>query len=115
MLDRHFGQSTALAAGIALASIGTDVYAASAGAVAEEGAPSVSAEVARALSDFGRSPWDLERDKYSNPGSVLTFAGLKSGMAVAELMPDGGYYTRILSHTVGEKGHVYTLVPFTAI
>ena len=30
---------------------------------------------------------------------------------IAELLPGGGYFTRIISKTVGSSGHVYALVP----
>jgi predicted methyltransferase len=36
---------------------------------------------------------------------------VKPGDKVAEMMPGGGYFTRVLAKTVGPKGHVYALVP----
>lgn len=41
------------------------------------------------------------------PADTLAFAGVNSGMTVAELFPDGGYYSRMLSDIVGPKGRVY--------
>jgi len=41
----------------------------------------------------------------------VAFAGVKPGDVVAELLPGGGYYTRILAATVGPQGHVYAVVP----
>jgi predicted methyltransferase len=40
---------------------------------------------------------------------VLAFAGPKPGQIVAEYLPGGGYYTRMLSDIVGPKGKVYAL------
>jgi len=36
---------------------------------------------------------------------------VKPGEKVGELIPGGGYFTRLLSKAVGPKGHVYALVP----
>ena len=36
---------------------------------------------------------------------------MKPDATVIELMPGGGYYTRLLSKVVGPKGHLYALVP----
>ncbi len=40
---------------------------------------------------------------------MMAFAGVKPGETVAEYLPGGGYYTRLLSDVVGPKGHVYAL------
>jgi hypothetical protein len=45
------------------------------------------------------------------PGQILAFAGVKSGAKIADLIPGGGYFTRIFSKAVGPKGHVYAYVP----
>ncbi len=42
---------------------------------------------------------------------MLTFSGLKPGDTVAELIPGGGYYTRLLAKTVGPSGKVYAMIP----
>jgi len=42
---------------------------------------------------------------------MLTLAGVKPGDNVLEILPGGGYFTRILSKAVGPKGHVYAAVP----
>jgi predicted methyltransferase len=38
---------------------------------------------------------------------VIAFAGIKPGEKVGELMPGGGYFTRIFCRVVGPSGHVY--------
>ena len=42
---------------------------------------------------------------------MLAFAGVKSGAKVADLIPGGGYFTRIFSKAVGPRGKVYAYVP----
>ena len=41
----------------------------------------------------------------------MTFAGVKPGQSIGELIPGGGYYTRLLAGAVGPSGHVYALWP----
>ncbi|HEX3701206.1 MAG TPA: methyltransferase [Phenylobacterium sp.] len=67
--------------------------------------------IAAAVADKGRPAADLKRDAERKPAEVLAFAGVKPGMTVVELIPGGGYFTRILSKAVGPKGVVYALYP----
>jgi predicted methyltransferase len=71
----------------------------------------IPADIAAAVADGARPAADKERDADRKPAEVLAFAGLKPGGQVAELLPGGGYFTRIMSKVVGSKGHVYALVP----
>jgi predicted methyltransferase len=75
------------------------------------GAPSPSPAVAAAVADSARPAADVARDAVRKPAQIVAFAGVKRGDKVAEIMPGGGYFTRILAKTVGPKGHVYGLVP----
>ena len=45
------------------------------------------------------------------PAETLEFTGVKPGDQIAELLPGGGYFTRLFSKVVGSSGHVYALVP----
>ncbi len=81
-----------------------------AGAV--QAAPKVSPAIAAAVADKARPGIDTYRDDRRKPAETVAFAGLVPGMTVAELIPGNGYYTRILSKTVGATGHVFT-VPFS--
>ena len=74
-------------------------------------AVSIPANIAAALSDPSRPAADMVRDNDRHPGEVLAFAGVRSGAKVADLIPGGGYFTRILSKAVGPKGRVYAYVP----
>lgn len=73
-------------------------------------APPVSA-IAAAIADPLRPAADTARDAARKPAEAITFAQVKPGDTVAELIPGGGYYTRILARAVGPRGHVYALIP----
>jgi predicted methyltransferase len=74
-------------------------------------AASIPANITAAVADGNRPDTDKQRDANRKPAETLAFLGVKSGEKVAELIPGGGYYTRLLSKAVGPKGHVYALVP----
>ena len=44
------------------------------------------------------------RYKYRNPKETLEFFGIEEGMTVVEILPGGGWYTKILLPVLGEKG-----------
>lgn len=71
----------------------------------------VPAAIAAAVADPVRPDADKARDAARKPAEIVAFAGVKPGDKVAEFLPGGGYYTRILARTVGPDGHVYVLVP----
>lgn len=74
-------------------------------------AQTVPAPIAAALADPARPAADKERDATRHPGELLAFAGIKPGDKVADFIMGGGYFTRILAKTVGDKGHVYAYQP----
>jgi len=63
--------------------------------------------ITAAVSHPDRIESDRERDVNRHPALVLDFFGIKPGMIVGDMMAGGGYYTEILSRTVGEDGQVY--------
>ena len=67
--------------------------------------------VAAAMAAYGRPQSDVYRDKALKTADVLSFAGVEPGMVVADVLPGDGYYTRLLSWSVGAPGDVYMLVP----
>ena len=72
-------------------------------------AEKVPAYVTKAVSDSHRPDADTKRDADRAPAPSLAFSGVKPGETVAELIPGGGYMTRLLSAVVGPKGHVYAI------
>jgi predicted methyltransferase len=67
--------------------------------------------IAAALADKARPEAEVKRDAARHPGELLAWAGVKPGQKVADFIMGGGYFTRILSATVGPKGHVYAYQP----
>ncbi len=65
--------------------------------------------VEKAVADASRPADDRKADAARKPDQVLAFSGVKPGQTVAEYLPGGGYYTRLLSDLVGPKGRVYAL------
>jgi predicted methyltransferase len=74
-------------------------------------AAAIPGNIAAAVADGSRPDADKQRDPDRKPAEVLAFVGVKSGAKIAELLPGGGYFTRMLSKAVGSSGHVYALVP----
>jgi len=69
----------------------------------------VPAYIQSAVDDPARPEADRERDANRKPAQVLAFAGIKPGQKVGELLPGGGYYTRLLCRVVGDSGQVYAI------
>jgi predicted methyltransferase len=74
-------------------------------------AASIPDNIAAAVADSSRPDADKTRDANRKPAETLAFTGVKPGTQVAELLPGGGYFTRLFSKAVGSSGHVYALVP----
>ena len=70
-------------------------------------AQAVPAEVSAAIADASRPQADKDRDAARHPAELLTFIGAKRGDKISELVPGGGYVTRLLAKTVGPTGHIY--------
>jgi predicted methyltransferase len=62
-----------------------------------------------AVADKARPEADTKRDADRKPAEMLEFAGVKQGQTVVDLIPGGGYFTRIFSKAVGPKGTVYAV------
>jgi len=72
-------------------------------------APNVPDFVKAAVADSHRPAADTMRDADRQPIDMLANSGIKPGDKVAELIPAGGYSTRLLSAAVGPRGHVYSI------
>jgi predicted methyltransferase len=74
--------------------------------------PALSAStIDAAIADSGRPAADTARDAQRKPAAILDFAGVHDGETVLELIPGGGYFTRLLSKAVGPTGTVYAASP----
>jgi len=71
----------------------------------------ISGAVSAAVADPGRPDADRMRDSARHPAEMLTFAEIKPGAKVVDLIPGGGYFTRVFSKTVGPDGKVYAFIP----
>lgn len=54
-----------------------------------------------------RSAEEIARDQYRNPADTLTFFKIEPGMTVAEALPGGGWYSKILAEYLGSDGALY--------
>jgi predicted methyltransferase len=73
--------------------------------------PSPPPYVTAAVADSARPAKDTQLDNDRKPAALVAFAGIKPGDKVADVMPGGGYFTRIFSKVVGANGHVYAVLP----
>ena len=74
-------------------------------------AASVPAYVTAAVADKGRDAADRDADGRRHIAEVVTFSGVKPGDRVVDLIPGSGYFTKVFSKIVGEKGHVFMIWP----
>jgi predicted methyltransferase len=74
-------------------------------------AMAASSDLASVLNDTRRPAADTARDEARKPVDMLAFAGVRSGMKVMDLIPGGGYFTRLYAAAVGPEGHVYAYQP----
>jgi predicted methyltransferase len=74
-----------------------------------QAADAVPAYIQAAVADASRPAADKDRDANRKPAESVAFAGVKPGDKVGELMPGSGYFTRVLSKTVGANGVVYAM------
>lgn len=70
------------------------------------GAQSSADLVAAALSHPDRPAEEVGDDGRRMPLEVLSFAGIEAGMSVLEMEAGGGWYTEVMSRTVGSSGSV---------
>lgn len=74
-------------------------------------AADIPAYATAAVADAARPDADKARDADRKPAEMVAFAGIKPGDTVIDMLPGGGYFTRVFSKAVGPKGKVYAYVP----
>ena len=70
----------------------------------------IDAKVEAAMADQARPDNDRERDRNRRPVQTLNFFGMKDNMRVMELIPGGGWYTRILAPVLADNGKLYVAI-----
>jgi len=95
---------------IAGAVVTVDATAASVAVASRHNTKETQRAVAKALADPARAD-EQGDDERRKAADVLAFAGVGPGDEVVDFFPGAGYWTRILSSTVGKAGHVYAIWP----
>ena len=72
-----------------------------------EAANDIDAKLEAALAAEARPQADRDRDRNRRPLQTLQFFGLRDDMRVLELLPGGGWYTRILAPVLADNGKLY--------
>ena len=70
----------------------------------------IDAKVEAALADESRPAEDRIRDRNRRPLETLNFFGMKDNMRVLELLPGGGWYTRVLAPVLADNGKLYVAI-----
>lgn len=75
-------------------------------AVADDHEHSTSDLVKEALKSDLRTEAEMERDRNRRPVQTLEFFGLEHDMKVVELLPGGGWYTKVLAPVLKDDGEL---------
>ena len=71
----------------------------------------VQQKIQQLLTSDIRTPEEKARDRERNPVATLGFFGIQENMKVMEMMPGGGWYTKILGSLLRDKGELYIVDP----
>jgi predicted methyltransferase len=63
-----------------------------------------------AIDNSTRPATDIARDAARKPAAMVAFAKIAPGQTVVDMLPGGGYFTRVFAQAVGPKGKVVALV-----
>jgi predicted methyltransferase len=75
----------------------------------------VKTKISDAIDSDVRPETDKVRDSDRSPLETLSFFGLQDDMRVLELLPGGGWYTRILAPVLRENGELYVAIGTTNV
>lgn len=64
-------------------------------------------KIRAAMASDIRPAAEVERDANRKPLETLEFLGLRDDMTVVELLPGGGWYTKLLAPVLAERGQLY--------
>lgn len=71
---------------------------------AADGFEAVEAKLKKAMQSDVRSEAEIKRDHNRNPVQTLKFFDFRDDMTVVELIPGGGWYTKLLAPVLADKG-----------
>ena len=77
-------------------------------AAAQEGG--VEDKINEAMASEVRTEADVARDRNRKPVDTLAFFQLSDDMRVLELLPGGGWYTKLLAPVLSENGELYVAI-----
>lgn len=77
-------------------------------AAAQQGG--IEEKIAAAMTADIRTEAEVARDRNRKPVETLTFFGLRDDMRVLELLPGGGWYTKLLAPVLRENGELYVAI-----
>ena len=78
------------------------------GAAAQEGG--VEDKIKAAMASDIRSEAEVARDRNRKPVDTLAFFQLRDDMRVLELLPGGGWYTKLLAPVLRDNGELYVAI-----
>ncbi len=84
-----------------------------ANALAQE--TTVEAKIAAAIASDVRTEAEVARDSDRSPLETLQFLGLEDDMRVLELLPGGGWYTKILAPVLRGSGELHVAIGTTNV
>jgi predicted methyltransferase len=76
-------------------------------AICSQAFADTQSKIKNAIASDSRPPADQRRDGNRLPLETLNFFGLEDDMSVIELIPGGGWYTRILAPVLSDHGKLY--------
>lgn len=86
------------------------LLAVSANSIAADNFDATAEKIKSALKAEIRTEKDTDRDRNRKALQTLEFFGLRDDMKIIELIPGGGWYTKILAPVVSEKGQYYAAI-----
>jgi len=95
--------------------LSTPVLTAQAAEAEIEGTTGLAAALEKAMADETRPDVDKIRDKNRKPIETLAFFGLEEDMRVVELLPGGGWYTRLLAPVLRDRGELFVALGTTGV
>jgi len=70
----------------------------------------ISDKIKTAMASDLRTQAEVDRDRNRKPVQTLAFFGLEDDMSVVELIPGGGWYSKLLIPALNEKGEYFAAI-----